>query len=876
MNLRRFFRRRRHDEDLAREIAAHMEAERAEYIARGASPEEADRRARIKFGSERRVHEDLWQQNSLVPLENMARDLRYGLRTLRRARGFSIAAILTIAVGIGATSLVFSILYGAVLNPYPYRDAGRIVQMGFIGKQGIRGFMGVNLHDLETVRHASTVEDAMLTDFADPITDISGFPEDVEAARFSGNAFDFLGVPPLLGRTLTPADQDRQIVVLGYNFCRAHFTCDVRVLGRTLHLNRQPYTIIGVMPPRFAWEQAAVFIPLLPSADQDAVSPLYIRVRKGVRPDALAAQMLALVRRLVLASEGVELPPDTRLLPIALGQRRGMSLQKNLELLFAAVCVLLLIACANVSILLLGRAHARRPEFAVRNALGASRLRLARQVLTESLLIAFSGGILGVVLAYAGIALLRAPLVKSFFPQEAVLSVNRYVLAFSTALSIATGLLFGLLPSLRVSRNLQSSGLRVQSMAGSRAGRRSLRILIGCQIACTFLLLATAGAAIRSFIDLYKLSLGYDPHRVLTFRLPISTGEFSSWTARLQYQIALRHHLQQIPGVQQATVDQAMPTGGGMQMEYGLPADHYGPDMDVKMPRADIEFVDAHFLSAMHIPVIAGRAFTEDEFQSAESVALINRTFAHSLFGAQDPIGRTLRIPPLIVGYPGAARPAHPREIVRIIGITGDVRAAWLPGAPPRETIYLPESLFLTGTDLRVHLRTVENPLSILDMARHAVTAVNPRQPIAQVRTLDDILSQDLRSRDRWLAILFASFSGIALFLAAIGLYSIVSFAMAQRTTEFGLRIALGAQRREILRIALIKEAGVIFAGLVSGIVLSLLLTKLLRSFVGAPAPDIWLFLTCSGIMLTTSAIASLIPAQRAAHLDPAQVLRTE
>jgi predicted permease len=875
MNPLRYFRRRHHDADLAYEIAAHMQAERAEYIARGLTPEEADRQAHIKFGSERRVHEDLWQQNSFTWIESILRDLKYALRTLRRARGFSIAAIVTIAIGIGATSLVFSILYGAVLNPYPYRDAGRILQLGFLSKQGIRGFMGVNLHDLEIVRHAGTLEDAMLTGFADPVTDIGGYPEDVEEARFSGNAFDFLGVAPLFGRTLTPADQDRQVVVIGYRFCRAHFTCDTGVLGRSINLDHRPYIIVGVMPPRFTWESASLFVPLRPSSNPDDVSPLYVRIRKAAHPDALAAQMLALVRGFVFASEGVELPADTLLVPITLGQRRGTTLQKNIELLFIAVCILLLIACANVSILLLGRAHTRRPEFAVRNALGASRTRLVRQVLTESLCIALSGGILGVVFTCCGIALLRAPLVKSFFPSEAVLSVNGYVLAFSTAVSVATGLLFGLLPGLHIAKHVQCSSLR-QNISGPRGGQRSLRLLIACQIASTFLLLVTAGAAIRSFIDLYRLHLGYDPHNVLTFRLPLPAGEFSTWTARLQYQIALRDRLQQIPSVQQATVDEAMPTGGGMQMEYGLPADHYGPDMDIKMPRADMEFIDAHFLAAMRIPILVGRGFTGEEYQSAEPVALINRVFARTLFGARNPIGRTLRIPPLIVGYSGVKRPAHPRELVRIIGITGDVRAAWLPGAPPRETIYLPESLFLTGTDLRVHLRTAGDPLSVLENARRIVGAVDAGQPIAHVRTLDDILNQDLRSRDRWLAILFSAFSGVAVFLAAIGLYSIVAFATAQRTAEFGLRLALGAHRRAILRIALTSEMNVVAAGLLGGLMLSFLFAKLLQNFLIAPAPDTWLLIASCSVMLATSAASAFIPAWRATRLDPAKALRTE
>lgn len=818
----------------------------------------------------------LLAEYTLTALDNLGRDLKYELLALRRTPGFAVTAILTMALGIGATTLVFSVVYGAVLNPYPYRDADRIVQMGFLGKQGIRGFMAVNAHDFETVRHASTVEDAMLSDFADPITNVSGYPEDIEIARFSGDAFDFLGVPPLFGRTLTEEDQHQPVVVLGHAFCRAHYQCDQGVLGRKLDLDHRQFIIVGVMPPRFAWEHAAAFIPLVPGKDPDEGYPLYLRARKGVHAEALSAQMLVLVRQFVLASEGVELPPKTQLKSIELGQRSGGSLQKRLELLFAAVCMLLLIACANVSILLLGRATVRQHEFEIRNVLGASRSRLACQLLTQALLIALWGGVLGIAITYGGVAALHAPLVKSFFPPEAVLTVNGWVLAFSTALSLSTGILLGSFPSLQVSKSFQGPKFNVQFTTGSPRGRRSHRVLIASQIASTLVLLVTAGAVIRAFVDLYKLDLGYDPRNVLTFRLPIPAGEYANWAARIQYRKVLQERLQQIPGVREASIDQAMPTSGGFQMEYALPSEHFGPDMDIKMPRADLEFVDAHFLSSMRIPILAGRAFTQSEYERGYPVALINRTFARRLFGDLDPVGRMLRVPPLVAGYPGVGRPKNPQEMVRIIGITGDVRAAWLPGAPPRESIYLPESLFATSTSLRVNLRAENDPMAILETARRVVKRLNPDQPISQARTLGEILSEDLRNRDRWLAILFGAFSSIALFLATIGLYSVASFAVTQRTRELGVRVALGATRGDIFRGVLLSESGAVLSGLAIGIASSLILGKLLRSFMTVPAQDAWLLPASCFVMLIVSALASYFPARRAARIEPMEALRAE
>jgi predicted permease len=818
----------------------------------------------------------LFRKTPWGAVDDLWRDSKYALRGLRKTPGFAITAILTMALGIGATTLVFSVVYGAVLNPYPYRDADRIVQMAFLGKQGIRGFMAVNAHDFETVRHAGTVEDAMLSDFADPITNVSGYPEDIEIARFSGNAFDFLGVAPLFGRTLRAEDQDQPAVVLGYAFCRAHYQCDQSVLGRKLDFDHRQFVIVGVMPPRFAWEGVAAFIPLVPGNDPDDIYPLYLRARKGVRAEVLSAQMLALVRQFVLASERVELPLETRLQAMDLGQRSGGLLQKRLELLFAAVCMLLLIACANVSILLLGRATVRQQEFEMRHALGASRWRLACQLLTEALLIALGGGVLGIAVTYGGVAALRAPLVRSFFAPEAVLTVNGWVMAFSTALSFVTGLIFGLLPSFQVSKSFCGPKLGVQFTSGSRRSRRSHRILIASQIASTFVLLVMAGAAIRAFVALCQLDLGYDPRNVLTFRLPISAGEYASWVARMEYRKVLRERLAQIPAVRDASLGQAMPTGGGFQMEYALPSEQFGPDLDAKMPRADAEFVDAHFLYSMHIPILKGRAFTQSEYERGSPVALINRTFAHRLFGALDPVGRVLRIPPLVAGYPGVARPKNAQEMVRIIGITGDVPNAWLPGAPPRETIYLPESLFAGATSLRVHLRAENNPGAILESARRIVKQLNPDQPISQARTLEDILSEDVRSRDRWLSILFGLFSGIALFLAAIGLYSVTSFAVAQRTREIGVRVALGATREHIFRDVLLSESAAVFGGLGIGIALSLALGKLLPSFVGIPAQEAWLVPASCIVMLIVSALASHLPARRATRIEPMEALRGE
>jgi predicted permease len=502
--VRNFLAARCGDDRLREEMEQHLSLQTDENVRAGMPPQEACRQAILKLGAAQIIRERYHSQETLPLLENLVRDFRYAVRRLLKSPSFAITAILTMALGIGATSLVFSIFYAVVVNPYPYRDAEHIVQMGFVGKQGLRGFMAVNQADFETVRHASTVADAMQTDFSDPITTVAGYPEDFEIAHLSGNAFEFLGVAPLFGRTLTPADRDQHFIVLGYRFCRSHFQCDPSVLGRTVDLDHRQYTVVGVMPPRFVWEEAAAFIPLSPDTRPDEAHPLFLRPKKGVSANELSTQMLSLVRGFVLTNEGVQLPSEIHLVTMPLGQIRGDLTQRRIVLLFAAVCILLVIACANVSILLLGRTSARHQEFQIRHALGASLRRIAHQVLAEAVLTACCGGLLGVGLAYVGVAALRGSLDKSFLPAEAILSVNVWVLAFSSLVSVGTGLLFGLMPGLHAGKNLFAPGLTPQFVSRSIGNRQSQRILIASQVALALVLLAIAGASVRSFIALYR------------------------------------------------------------------------------------------------------------------------------------------------------------------------------------------------------------------------------------------------------------------------------------------------------------------------------------------------------------------------------------
>lgn len=866
---------RRADQRLCEELESHLALQTAENIRAGMTPAEALRQAHLKVGAVAAIREQYHAEEGLPFIENLFRDVRYAFRQMRRSPRFAIAVVSALGLGIGTCTLVFAVVYGALINPYPYRDANRIVQMAFRDNHGIRGFMAVNAHDLVTVQHNSLVEDAMVTGFADPITTVDGYAEDVHAALLSGNGFRFLGVPALLGRTLTAEDHGQPVAVLGYEFCRSHYSCSAAVLGRKIDLDRRLYTIIGIMPRRFAWGDAAIFLPLPPTNGGDEYS-LYLRAKKRVAPQALSAAMLALVRRFVLVSDGVELPAALRLTPESFSGLQGNTMRNRIEALFASVLLLLLIACANASMLMSARAIAREHEFGIRQALGAGRSRLARQLLTEAMLLAVAGGALGGGLAYGGIALLHAPLVQSFFPAEAVLSENGWVLVFSAGVSIATGLLFGIVPGMEVSGILFRRRRITLRATGATRRHWSHRAMVLAQVTLTLVLLVSAITTVRAFITLYQLNPGYDPHHVLTFRLPIPQGEYLNWGQRVQYYSTLQQRLAHIPGVVSASVDEAMATGGGMQLEYGLPTVAWGPDMDAKMPRADFEFVDTTYLGTMHIPLLAGREFTQSEYERGDSVALISRSFAHHLFGSKDPIGRVLRAPPLAAGYRGVLRPAHPTEFVRIIGVTGDALSAWNPGAPPRETLYLPASLFEGTGNVRAQLRTSGDPNALLETVRKVIDQVNPSQPVSNARTMEDILSKDLRSRDRWLATLFGTFAALALVLAVVGIYSVVSFGVTQRSREIGVRMALGARRADIFRTTLVSEIKIVFIGILAGLVTSIPVGALLRRLFDLRHGDGWV-LAVSGItMILATIMAAFFPARRASKVDPMEVLRTD
>lgn len=866
---------RRGDARLREEIEEHITLQTEEYIQSGMSPAEARRQAQLKLGPMETIREAYHVEEGLPLIENLLRDVRYASRQMKKSPGFAIMVISALGLGIGTCTLVFAIVYGAVINPYPYRDANGIVQMAFHDQRGIRGYMAVNAHDLIAIQRNPQVKDAMVTGFADPITMLGGYAEDVEVALLSGNGFRFLGVSPLFGRTLAPQDQGLPVAVLGYDFCRSHFSCNAAILGRKIDLGHKLYTIVGVMPRRFEWGHAAIFLPLPANNAGDEYS-VYLRARKGVTPKALSKAMLALVRRFVLASDGVELPKNLRLTPEPFSGVGRNTMRDRLAALFASVLLLLLIACTNASILMLGRAVAREHEFEIRQALGAGRIRIVRQLLTEAIILALCGGALGIGLAYGGIELLHAPLVRNFFPSGAVLSVNGWVLAFSTVVSVATGLLFGILPGMEVSGILFRHRRIGLHATGFTRRHRSHRAMVMAQVSLTLVLLVSAITAVRAFVTLYDLNLGYDPHHVLTFRLPIPGSEYATWGQRVQYYSTLQQRLERIPGVVSASVDEAIATNGGLQLEYGLPSVAWGPDMDAKMPRADFEFVDASYLGTMHIPIIEGRAFTRNQYERGDNVALISRTFAHRLFGSKDPIGRVLRVPPLAAGYPEVLRPARPKEYVRIIGVTGDVLAAGNPAATPRETLYLPASLFAGTGNVRAQIRTVGDPKALLETARKVVGEVNPGQPFSSAKSLEDILNEDLRSRDRWLATLFGIFAALALVLAIVGIYSVVSFGVTQRSREIGVRMALGARRVDIFRSTLVSEAKTVFIGMLAGLAISVPTQSLLRRLFDLRASDSWI-LPVGGIAIILAAVvAAFFPSRRASQVDPMEVLRAE
>jgi len=885
--------------DVEEEFLSTLDAYKEDLIRHGLSEEEARRKARIDLGHPEAQNETYRQAIGLRVFDELGGDIRYGLRALRRNPGFTAVAVLSLVLGIGATTAMFSLIYAVLLHPFPYADADRTMNVFGIDDRAPDQFTWLSLGkaQLDEVRLAAPVESVLGFSLANVEITGGALPEDIMGYYLTENAGSFFGVSPLLGRNLEPSDAENgghSVVVLNYQFWQRHFGGDPHIIGQTLELNRAPYTIIGVMPRSFAFndmvEVGDVYLPAsrtpvvnLPSG---ATVPyiLMIKLRPHVTR-AAANSVLEPIAFELMKQRGGRVPEHVHLALRPIIWIFQENTGTTLRLLLAGVVLLLIIGCANCSILLLARGRTRRHELAIRSAIGASRWRIVRQLLVEAIVISSTGAVLGVAASYW---LARLPLVLSpdSFPAESFIRINAPILAFSVALALLCGLLFGLVPALRLSRHDSAPMLpgRQTGVVAAPAKHR-WSVLIAAQVALTLLLMATAGTAIHSFLRLMRMPLGYDPANVMRLGIGLHNKNPDEWSriqpreARIAYIEQIREKIASLPGVSTVAVgiDATPPSIGGQFYEQSVEIDGTG---DHEQPQARVILVDQRYFAALRIPVLQGHIWNEDENTRGDFIAVVNQAFATRYLSSPTALGRQLRIPDLTARgnhYWVASAQSTARR--QIIGVVGDTRNDGLD-RPVVPAIYVPYTAVMQ-TSAPFFVRTQGDPLTHLYSIRAAIASVSPDQQISTdifngTLTLNQALERDPQYRSqRLFSILFGIFSAMALALALVGIFSLVAYSVAQRTAEFGVRLALGAPRKHVLwvaaRIALVSAA----AGIVMGLALDSFLGAVLAHWMQNAFVAGSLF-AAAALLALSALVACLLPAGHAVAVSPTEALRYE
>ena len=882
--------------DVEEEFRSTLDAYQEDLVRQGLSEDEARRKARINLGQPAAQNETYRHAIGLRLFDELGGDIRYGFRALRRNPGFAAVAVLSLALGIGATTAMFSLIYAVLLNPFPYVGADRIMNLFSVDDRHPDQvqviFMMLGKAQLDEMRLAAPVESVL--GFSRAEVEITGgaLPEDIRGYYLTENAGTFFGVRPLLGRNVEPSDAENgghSVVVLNYRFWQRHFGGDPHVIGRTLELNHASFTIIGVMPRSFAFhdmvEVGDVYLPAsrTPVVNlRSGVTVPYVPMVK-LRPHvtrAAATDVLEPITFELFKQETGHAPDHAHLSLQPIIWIFQQNTGTTLKLLLAGVVLLLIIGCANCSILLLARGRTRQHELAIRSAIGASRWRIVRQLLVEAIVISCTGAILGVVASYW---LAKLPLVLSpdSFPAESVIHINAPILAFSVALALLCGILFGLVPALRLSRH-DSARMLPGRQTGVVAGPANHRwsVLIAAQVALTLLLMATAGTAIHSFLGLMRMPLGYDPANVMRVGIGLHTKNAGEWSriqpreARIAYFEQIQEKIASLPGVSTvAAGEDATPPNISAFYEQSFEIEGTG---DREQPQARVILVNQRYFAALHIPLLQGRIWNADEDARGDFIAVVNQAFATRYFSSSTGLGRQLRIPDLTArGNPSRIASAQSTAWRQIIGVVGDARNDGLD-RPVVPAIYVPYTAVM-WPNAQFFVRTQGDPLTYLYSIRTAIASIAPDQQISNdTLTLNQALEGDAQYRSqRLFSILFGVFSAMALALALVGIFSLVNYSVAQRTTEFGVRLALGAPRKHVLwvaaRIALVSAAAGMVMGLAVDSFLGAILAHWMQNTFAAGS-----LLAAAALLAFGALLACLFPARHAIAVSPTESLRYE
>lgn len=882
--LRRIFRKQETERQLDSELRFHLEQRIAERVDAGASPEEARRQTQIEFGGVEAIKQECRESRRIHFFEVLFQDLSYGARMLKQNPGFSLVAILTLALGIGANTAIFSVVNGVLLNPLPYPHPEQLVMVHKSGANFKYGAVSYpNFRDWQKDNHVFSGLAAVRSwDFS--LTGM-GDAEHVNGLFITSDLFPLLGIRPILGRGLAAGEDEigaTPVVLISQSLWQRKFGATTAVLGKSITLDGRNFSIIGVMPGKLEVGQDSVlndvYVPLGQWSNpllNNRLAPLGIhllaRVRRGVTLQQAAADMDRVAANLASAYPEANKGTGASLLPLQ--QRIVGHVQPFLIVLLASVGLVLLIACVNVANLLLARSISRKREFAVRIALGAPARRVLRQLLTESMLLSSLGGLLGLAIAFWAMPLMLRTMPDAVPRAEAV-GIDGRVLAFTVFVSIFCGLLFGLFPALRLSAPAATMAMKEGDLRTGGTGLRAQNSFVAVETALAIVLLIGAGLMIRSLAQLWKINPGFEPHNVLTFSISLAPPMMKANpdTIRAAFR-ELEMKLHSTPGVEAVSLLWgAVPMQGDDETLFWM-AGQTKPSSVQDMNWALSYAVGPEYLKAMQIPLLRGRFFEETDDEHSPLVVVIDEALAKRFFPSRDPLGQRIHLQDY----------AEPAEIIGIVkhvkqwGLDTDDQQ-WLQAQMYRPFMQLlpDQSIAFSPRGTGVVVRVTGNPSSVFDSIRSVVTQMNRDQVVFGAETMDEIISSTLATR-RYSMLLLAGFAGLALLLAGIGIYGVMSYAVGQRTREIGIRMALGARRGHVLAMVISQGARMLLLGVAAGLVTAFALSHLIsRLLFGLSPTDPLTFLAVAAILAVIALLACYVPARRATKIDPTLALRCE
>ncbi|HYG10021.1 MAG TPA: ABC transporter permease [Pyrinomonadaceae bacterium] len=878
--------------EIIEELAQHLDDRYEQSLQGGASREEAYQAALLELtGSDflaqelRRVERSVRQepvvagaQRRMNMFGDVWQDLSYGLRMLLKNPGFTLVAVIALALGIGANSAIFSVVNTVLLRPLPYQDPERLVMVWEDDTKGGYPRDTPSAANYADWRDQNQVFEGMaaMANMSFNLTG-TGEPERLDGRRVSANLFPLLGVEPQLGRAFLPEEDQpggNRVVVLSHGLWQRRFGSDANIKGKSLTLNGESYTVVGVMPPHFQFPSRddELWVPIAFTSEEAAnrgrhYLQVVARMKPGVTLEQAQAEMNTIAARLQqqYPAQNTGLGATVT----SLHEHVVGDIKPALLVLLGAVGFVLLIACANVANLLLARAAVRQKEISIRVALGASRLRLIRQFLTESILLAALGGGVGLLLSLWGVSLLKA-FIPENIAQARDISIDGRVLLFTLFVSLLTGLIFGLAPAAQASNFNLNETLKEggrDSAAGSR-GNRIRGLLVIAEVAVSLILLIGAGLLINSFMRLSSVDPGFRTDKLLTMQVELSELKYPDHARRSAFYTELINRIEALPGVSSAAVTNWIPlVRQGDSIGFSIEGRPDPAPGQGKRPTVVTRVTSPHYFQTMGIQLLQGRGFVEQDRVDAPAVAVINETMARRFWPDQDPIGKRIT--------PGSPDSPDPDDWITIVGIARDVRQFELV-ADPKPQMYLTYAQAGFFAPRHLVVSTNVEPLGLASMVRKAVWEIDKDQPVSNIRTMEEVLSESI-ARQRFSMLLLGIFAAVALVLAAVGIYGVMSYSVAQRTREIGIRMALGARRSDVLKLTVGGGLKLVLIGVAIGLGAAFILTRVMSSLLfGVSATDPTTFIIISLVLIGVAVLASYIPARRATRVDPMVALRYE